>query len=49
MSLKFEKLTVLVVEDVLPMRKLVGDILSTFGVNNIFTAASGEAGFQAFF
>ena len=48
MAFKFEKLSVLVVEDTIPMRKLVISVLDTLGIGRIFTANDGEAGFDIF-
>ena len=48
MGFKFEKLSVLVVEDTVPMRKLVISVLETLGVGTIFTANDGEQGYQNF-
>lgn len=48
MAFHFEKLSVLVVEDTIPMLKLVSSVLDTLGVGNILTAANGEEGFNVF-
>lgn len=48
MGFKFEKLSVLVVEDTAPMRKLVISVLETLGVGKVFTAADGDEGFNLF-
>lgn len=48
MSYKFERLSVLVVEDTTPLRKLMTSVLVTLGVGIIFTADDGEQGFQVF-
>lgn len=48
MTLKLEKLTVLVVEDTMPMRKLIVSVLQNLGVGNICTAANGQEGFEQF-
>lgn len=48
MSFRFENLSVLIVEDTVPMLKLVVSVLDTLGVGRIFTAAHGEAGFELF-
>lgn len=48
MGFKFEKLSVLVVEDTAPMRKLVISVLETLGVGKVFTAADGNEGFTMF-
>lgn len=48
MAFQFEKLNVLIVEDTLPMLKLVSSVLDTLGVGTIHTAANGEEGFEIF-
>ncbi len=48
MGFKFENLSVLVVEDTVPMRKLVVSVLEALGVGKIFTAQDGEQGFELF-
>lgn len=48
MGFRFENLSVLIVEDTVPMRKLVTSVLDTLGVGNIFTATDGEQGFESF-
>lgn len=48
MSFKFERLSILIVEDTAPMRKLVTSVLETLGVGNIITASDGEEGFRMF-
>ncbi len=48
MGFKFEKLSVLVVEDTLPMQKLVSSVLGTLGVGRILTANNGDEGFEVF-
>lgn len=48
MALKFDRVSVLVVEDTGPMRKLIVSILETFGFAKIFYAEDGHSGFQAF-
>ena len=48
MSFKFENLSVLIVEDTVPMRKLVISVLDTLGVGRIFSAVDGETGFDIF-
>ena len=48
MGFYFDKMSVLVVEDTLPMRTLVTTVLETLGVGRVFTATDGEAGFQLF-
>lgn len=48
MSYKFEKLSVLVVEDTAPMRKLICSILEKLGVGTIIEAENGKEGFEIF-
>jgi CheY-like chemotaxis protein len=48
MAFRFEKLSVLVVEDTEPMRKLVCSVLETLGVGRILTASDGDRGFSIF-
>ena len=48
MGFKFEKLSILIVEDTVPMQKLVSSVLETLGVGRVWTAAEGQAGFEMF-
>ena len=48
MSLKIERLSVLVVEDTAPMLKLVVSLLESLGVGKIYTADDGQRGFDVF-
>lgn len=48
MGFKFERLSILVVEDTEAMQKLVVSVLETLGVGEIFVADDGESGFQSF-
>lgn len=48
MGFRFEKLSVLVVEDTVPMRKLVCAVLETLGVGRVYTANDGQQGFEVF-
>lgn len=48
MSLKFDRVSVLVVEDTAPMRKLIVSILETFGFGKIYTAEDGRSGYEVF-
>ena len=48
MSFKFERLSVLIVEDTAPMRKLVISVLDTLGVGRVITATDGTSGFEKF-
>jgi len=48
MAFQFGKLSVLVVEDTPPMRKLLCSVLETLGVGQIYSSDNGEAGFEQF-
>jgi CheY-like chemotaxis protein len=48
MSFKFEKLSVLIVEDTVPMLKLVTSVLETLGVGTILSAKDGNEGYDVF-
>ena len=48
MTLKLEKLSILVVEDTAPMRKLIVSVLESLGVGKIHTAADGNQGFAVY-
>jgi len=48
MAFQFNKLSVLVVEDTLPMLKLVSSVLETLGVGKVYTAEEGGEGFNVF-
>lgn len=48
MGFNFQHLSVLLVEDTVPMRKLVTSVLETLGVGRIHGAEHGEEGFEAF-
>ncbi len=48
MGFQFERLSVLVVEDTIPMRKLVCSVLDTLGVGIIYTAADGREAYELF-
>lgn len=48
MAFKFDKLSVLVVEDTAPMLKLVVSVLESLGVGHVYSADSGERGFETF-
>lgn len=47
MPINFKKLSVLVVEDLKPMRELLAAVLKDLGVGHISTANDGEEGFRA--
>lgn len=46
MAFNFKKLSVLVVEDTAPMRKLIASVLETMDVGEIYTAEQGEDGYE---
>ena len=46
MSFRFEKLRVLVIEDTIPMRKLIVAVLGVLGVKKIVQASNGEQAYQ---
>lgn len=48
MGLRFERLSVLVVEDTLPMRKLMVSVLEALGFGKIYTAENGTQGFSIY-
>lgn len=48
MGFKFEKLSILIVEDTAPMQKLVSSVLDALGVGRIYTADEGAKGFTKF-
>jgi CheY-like chemotaxis protein len=48
MAFNFGKLSVLVVEDTPPMRKLIVSVLEALGVGHIMQADNGESGFARF-
>jgi CheY-like chemotaxis protein len=48
MAFQFDRLSVLIVEDTLPMQKLVASVLETLGVGRILSANDGEEGFKVF-
>lgn len=48
MAFRFERLSVLVVEDTIPMRKLMVSVLDSLGIKNVSTADSGEKAFELF-
>lgn len=48
MPINFKKLSILVVEDLKPMRELMTSILKDLGVGHVVTAPDGEEGFRAF-
>ncbi len=48
MAFEFEKLSVLIVEDTIPMLKLVSSVLDTLGVGTVYTSSEGEEGYTMF-
>ncbi len=48
MGFRFEKLSMLVVEDTQPMQKLLVSVLEALGVKNIQTSTNGEEAFREF-
>lgn len=48
MPLKLEKLCVLIVEDIIPMRKLIVGVLDALGVGKVITAEHGGSGFAEY-
>lgn len=48
MSFNFKKLSVLVVEDTVPMRKLIVSVLDALGVGQVYSAEEGAQGFEMF-
>ncbi len=48
MGFKFEKLSMLVVEDTQPMQKLLISVLEALGIKNIQSCANGQDGLRAF-
>ena len=48
MAYQFENISVLIVEDNLPMMELTRSLLETFGIMNVESAPNGEEGFKKF-
>lgn len=48
MGFQFNKLNILVVEDISPMRQLFGSVLGHMGIRNIDLAPDGEKAFEKF-
>lgn len=48
MGFKFEKLSMLVVEDTQPMQKLLVSVLEALGIKNVQSCANGQDAFRAF-
>ena len=48
MPLSLKKISILVVEDLQPMRSLIVSVLDAFGVGTIYEAPNGERGYKMF-
>lgn len=48
MPLRLDKISILIVEDIIPMRRILVGVLEEFGVGKIFTADHGGDGFSQF-
>ena len=48
MGFKFDRLSMLVVEDTQPMQKLLVSVLEALGIKNVETATNGDDAFRAF-
>lgn len=48
MGFEFEKLSVLIAEDTVPMRELFGAILQNLGIKDIHMASDGQEAFESF-
>lgn len=48
MFMNFSKLSILIVEDVSPMRKLLGEIATTLDIGTVYTAANGNEGYKQY-
>tara|TARA_R110001592_G_scaffold29350_1_gene106474 strand:+ start:3720 stop:4220 length:501 start_codon:yes stop_codon:yes gene_type:complete len=48
MSLKLDKLKILVVDDIEPIKQLIADTIGTLGVQHIHTASDGNEAFDVF-
>lgn len=48
MALSLDKLSILVVEDVAPMRQLLMVILQTLGIGTVLAANDGTEGYEVF-
>ncbi len=48
MAYKFDKASILVVDDMLPMTRLVGNLLTTLGFRTVDTANTADKGFDLF-
>jgi CheY-like chemotaxis protein len=48
MTLKLDQISVLVIEDTIPMRKLIVSVLESLGVATVYTADNGAHGFAQY-
>ena len=48
MAFEFQKLNVLIVEDTIPMLKLVSSVLDTLGIGTVYKAVEGDHGYGLF-
>ena len=48
MGLKFDEISVLVVDDTMSMRNLITSVLEALGVGKVFQASNGEQGYNIF-
>ena len=48
MSFKFEKLTLLLAEDTMPMQDLMVTVLENLGIEHVYVAPNGEKAFEIF-
>jgi CheY-like chemotaxis protein len=48
MLMDFSKLSVLIVEDLVPMQRLLKDIIQTLGVGTIYTSSNGKHGYTQY-
>lgn len=48
MTLQFDRLSILVVEDNTAMRKLIASVLDSLGVRHVYYADEGQKGFETF-
>lgn len=48
MGFKFNKLNLLLVEDIMPMQQLFVAVLNSMGITNVDTATDGQAAFEQF-
>lgn len=48
MGFDFDKLSILIVEDTIPMRELFASILGSLGIRDIYLASNGQEAFESF-